>query len=92
MALPRISGMTTSEPGTSGVIPGPRLPEPVPLVSEVVLAHARRHPERTALICGEERVSYGELAAGAAAVARAIAADGTYAASRRIGVVAHRTV
>jgi len=92
MALPRITGMTTSEAGVSGAIPGPRLPEPVPLVSEAVLEHARRHPERTAVICGEERVSYGELAAGAAAVARAIAADEKCAASRRIGVVSHRTV
>ncbi|MEU6351663.1 non-ribosomal peptide synthetase [Streptomyces sp. NPDC047072] len=80
--------MTTSE---SGVISGPRLPEPVPLVSAAVLEHARRHPERTAVICGEERVSYGELAAGAAAVARAIGADERCAAARRIGVVSHRT-
>lgn len=85
--------MTTSESGVlTDAISGPDLPESVPLVSEAVLEHARRHPDRTALICGEERVSYGELAAGAAAVARAIAADEKRAASRRIGVVSHRTV
>ena len=44
---------------------------------EVVLAaHARRHPDKTAVICGDERLSYGALQGDVERLAGALAALG----------------
>ncbi|MEU0740744.1 non-ribosomal peptide synthetase [Streptomyces sp. NPDC006134] len=77
--------MTTSHP--TGVFAGPPLPMPTQRVCDLVLDRARCRPDRTAVVCGDEVLSYRELAERAAAVARCLAdAD-----ARRIGITAHRT-
>ncbi|MGW7005809.1 non-ribosomal peptide synthetase [Streptomyces sp. NPDC054933] len=52
---------------------------------------ARLHPDRTAVICGDDTLSYRELAALARDVSRRLNADQVYASSRRIGIRAYRT-
>lgn len=42
------------------------------LTGDILLQSARRHPKKTALICGERRVSYSELAASANRFAHAM--------------------
>ena len=46
------------------------------LTGRILQHSARRHPDRTALICGERRVSYGALAAAANRFAHAVLAAG----------------
>lgn len=44
------------------------------LTGHILQQSARRHPDKTALICGDRRITYGELAADANRFAHAIAA------------------
>ncbi len=53
-------------------VPGPRV-GPGALLQNRVLAQAEAHPDRPAVIAGSRRLTYGELACRAAAVAEALA-------------------
>ncbi|GAA1877253.1 non-ribosomal peptide synthetase [Streptantibioticus ferralitis] len=79
------------EPHAHEIGTGPHLPEPDQRVCDTVLTRPRLHPDRTAVICGDDTVSYRELAAMALDVSRRLNADQTYASSRRIGIQAYRT-
>ncbi|WP_217240264.1 non-ribosomal peptide synthetase [Streptomyces sp. AC555_RSS877] len=68
------------------------LPPPGPRVCDAVMERAGQHPDRPAVICGDDTLSYGELAAAALPLARELSTDGRYAGSRRIGIRSHRTV
>lgn len=56
------------------------------------MERAGRHPDRPAVICGTDTLSYGELASVASSLARELSTDGRYADSRRIGILSRRTV
>ncbi|MEV6345226.1 non-ribosomal peptide synthetase [Actinoplanes sp. NPDC051851] len=71
---------------------GAELPEPADRVCDVVMRQARRDPDHPAVVCGDVRHTYGELAAAAVEVARRIEADGYGARSKRIAVPAVRAV
>ncbi|MDF3287926.1 non-ribosomal peptide synthetase [Streptomyces silvisoli] len=55
------------------------------------MERARLHPDRTAVICGDDAVSYRELALIALGVAGELDSDEAYADCRRIGIEAYRT-
>ncbi|MET7451367.1 AMP-binding protein [Streptomyces sp. NPDC005574] len=59
-------------------------------VRDAVMEQAGRHPDRPAVICGNDTLTYGELAAVASSLARTLDADGS--ASGRTGILSHRTV
>jgi amino acid adenylation domain-containing protein len=67
-------------------------PHPGRRVCDAVMEQAGRHPDRPAVICGTDTLSYGELAAVASSLARTLSTDGACSASRRIGILSHRTV
>ncbi|MDQ8728115.1 amino acid adenylation domain-containing protein, partial [Bradyrhizobium sp. LHD-71] len=62
----------------------------LPLVHEAISAHARRHPDRTALIIGGNELSYGELDLRANRLAHHLIGRGLRP-EQRVGVVVERT-
>jgi amino acid adenylation domain-containing protein len=61
-------------------------------VCDAVMERAEQIPDRPAVICGNDTLSYGELASAALSLARELDTDGRYADSRRIGILSQRTV
>ncbi|MEV5986788.1 non-ribosomal peptide synthetase [Streptomyces sp. NPDC052051] len=61
-------------------------------VCDAVLEQAEQHPDRPAVICGDDTLSYGELVASASALAHTVSRDGPHAGPRRIGILSHRTL
>lgn len=53
-----------------------------PSLQDLLLASSSRHPQRIALVSGSRRLSYGELAGQAAALAATLAASGVKAGDR----------
>ncbi|MGV9992805.1 non-ribosomal peptide synthetase [Streptomyces sp. NPDC003374] len=90
-----MTSMTRLQPrGTTSASDELHPPHPGARVCDAVMERAGRHPDRPAVICGDDTLSYGELATAAASLARAVGADGPYGphgASRRIGILSHRT-
>lgn len=70
----------------------PHPPRPGQRVCDAVMERAGQSPDRPAVICGDDTLSYGELAAAASSLAREVRADDRYAGSRRIGILSRRTV
>lgn len=62
-----------------------------PLLHDFLLASARRLPDKVALVCGKQRLGYGELDARSNALAHALAARGV-ARGDRVVVFADNTV
>ena len=62
---------------------------PIKLVHQQFFLQAARQPDDIALVCGSERISYGELAQRAAHVARLLRARGLKA-EERVGVLMRR--
>ncbi|MDE5457022.1 amino acid adenylation domain-containing protein [Bradyrhizobium sp. CSA112] len=63
---------------------------PLPLVHEAISAHAKRHPERTALTIGGKVLSFGALDARANRLAHHLISRGLKP-EQRVGVVVERT-
>ncbi|MFB9603171.1 non-ribosomal peptide synthetase [Streptomyces roseofulvus] len=81
--------MTTLQ--LSGIADGPHLAEPVGPVCDEVMEQARRHPDRLAVVCGSDHLTYRQLAAAAEAVAAEQDLAGLRPGGARIGILAHRT-
>ncbi|HYH22886.1 MAG TPA: AMP-binding protein [Azospirillum sp.] len=56
----------------------------------IVAAHAQRHPQRVAVVCGERRVTYAELDAAGERFARALAARGVGIGDRVVLLLPNR--
>src|SRR4051812_45332083 len=57
-------------------MPGDAMPSPSRLVHRLLTDAATRHPERTAIVLGEEQLSYAELDAASNQVANLLVARG----------------
>ena len=54
----------------------------IPLLHDHLLASAARSPTKVALVCGDQRLTYGELAGRVAALAATLAARGVVRGDR----------
>ena len=68
-----------------------RFPEAAPLLHDYLGESARRLPDKVALVCGEQRLAYGEIDARANALAAALASRGV-SRGDRVVVYADNTV